>query len=311
MTWDARDTIALVELIFYIPFLFLSVFVCSRHGFSRSSGWLYIIILCIVRIIGGILQFVSHNDHSTGLLEATLVLDSVGITPLLLATLGLLSRFVDFVNAHSKTTLTSRHFRLVQVVLFVGLILAVVGGTSMNVDANGTYQVPGTSQAGVILYIVAFAGLILMFLLSVPQASAVPTKERRVPLAVALALPFLSVRLLYSVLSVFSHNHIFSVATGSSTVRLGMAVIEEFVVVAVYVMLGFFVDKLDASTKGPIASRPWSNKKGPSLPFSPRSENTARQVRDDVTIDPEAQHLRNYSPPFSPPPNPQVAGVSR
>jgi hypothetical protein len=307
MTWHARDTIALVELIFYIPFLFLSVFVCYRHGFSRSSGWLYTIILCIVRIIGGILQFVSHNDHSIGLLETTLVLDSVGITPLLLATLGLLSRFIDFVNAHSKIRLTSRHFRLVQLVLFVGLILAVVGGTSMNVDANGTYQVPGTSQAGVILYIVAFAGLILMFLLSVPQASAVPTKERRVPLAVALALPFLSVRLLYSVLSLFSHNHIFSVATGSSTVRLGMAVIEEFVVVAVYVLLGFFVDKLDASTKGPIASRPWSNTKGPSLPFNLKSRHAARPAQNEGTIDPEAQHLRNYSSP----PNSQKPGISR
>ena len=78
MTWHSRDTIALVELIFYTPFLFLSAFVCYRHGFSRSSGWLYTVILCIVRIIGGILQFVSHNDHSTGLLETTLVLDSVG-----------------------------------------------------------------------------------------------------------------------------------------------------------------------------------------------------------------------------------------
>ncbi|OSS47214.1 hypothetical protein B5807_09843 [Epicoccum nigrum] len=173
----------------------------------------------------------------------------------------------------------------------------------MNVDANGTYQVPGTSQAGVILYIIGFAGLILVFIMSVPQASAVPTKERRVSLAVALALPFLSVRLLYSVLSVFSHNRLFSVATGSSTVRLGMAVIEEIVVVAVYVMLGFFVDKLDASTKGPLASRPWSNKKGPNLPFDFNSRNTLRQAQNDETIDPEAQHLRNYSPPFSPPPN--------
>ena len=310
MTWHSRDTIALVELIFYIPFLFISAFVCYRHGFSRSSGWLYTVILCIVRIIGGILQFVSHNDHSTGLLETTLVLDSVGITPLLLATLGLLSRFVDFVNAHSKSRLTIRHFRIVQLVLFVGLILAVVGGTSMNVDANGTYQVPSTSQAGVILYVIAFAGLILMFVLSVPQASAVPTKERRVPLAVALALPFLSVRLLYSVLSVFSHNHIFSVATGSATVRLGMAAIEEFVVVAVYVILGFFIDKLDASTRGPIASRPWSNKKGPSLPFNLKSGNTTRQARDDEMVDAEAQYPHNYPPPSSPP-NPQTAGVLR
>lgn len=300
MNWHSRDTIALVELIFYIPFFFLSAFVCYRHGFSRSSGWIYTFILCIVRIIGGVLQFVSHNDHSAGLLQTIMILDSVGLSPLLLATLGLLSRFVDFVNANSTPRFTVRHFRVLQLVLFVGLVLAISGGTSTSVDANGTYHVPTTSKIGVILYIVGFVGITVVFLLSVPQTSAIPNKERRVPLAVALALPFILVRLIYSVLSVFLHNHLFSIATGSSTVRLGMAVIEEFVVVALYVILGLFVDKMDASTKGAIASRPWKAKKG----------TKARQTPNNKFEDPEAQHLSNYSAPPSPS-FPQTAGVTR
>ncbi|KAJ4400377.1 hypothetical protein N0V91_008733 [Didymella pomorum] len=297
MTWHGRDTIALIDLIFFSPCLLLSVFVCFRHGFSKSSGWLYTLILCLVRIIGGICQFVSHSDQSAGLIQTILILDSVGLAPLLLATLGLLSRFIDFVNASSASRFTTRHFRLLHLVLLVATILAIAGGTNISVDSSGIYQIPTTSKVGVALYISGFAGIVLMFLLSLAQISVLPIKERRVPIAIGIALPFIAVRLLYSVLSVFLHNHLFSVANGSTAVRLGMAVIEEIVVVGIYVTLGLFVDKLNASTKGPISSRA---KKG----------SKKQRAAPPAAIDPEAQYLNAYPTPSSPP-YPQTHGVSR
>lgn len=288
MTWNIRNTIALIELIFYVPLLPLSVFTCYRHGFSRSSGWLYTLVLCLIRIIGGICQFVSIHDQSTGLLRTILILDSVGLAPLTLGTLGLLSRFVDFINSSSTPKFTTRHFRLIQLVLLIGTILAIAGGLNVSVDANGTYHTPTTSKVGVILYIVGFSGIAAVFILSVLQASVVPNKERRVPIAIATALPFVLVRLIYSVLSTFIHNHLFSVATGSTAVRLGMSVIEEFIVVAIYVVLGFLVDKLNASTRRPVASQPWKAKR------SSRNQQAA-------AVDPETQYLNSYSVPESSP----------
>lgn len=278
MAWHGRDTIALIDLIFFSLCLLLSTFVCFRHGFSRSSGWFYTLVLCLIRIIGGICQFLSHSDQSAGLIQTILILDSVGLAPLLLATLGLLSRFVDFVNASSTPRFKIRHFRVLKLVLLVATILAIAGGTSISVDSNGNYQIPTTSKVGVVLYIVAFTCIALMVLLSSPQASVVAVKERRVPIAIGVALPFIVVRLLYSVLSVFLHNHLFSVANGSTAVRLGMAVVEEIAVVGIYALLGLFVDKLDASSKGPIVSRPWSGKKG----------SRTQRPAPTAAIDPEA-----------------------
>lgn len=289
MTWHGRDTIAVVELIFYAPFLLLSAFVCYRHGFSRSSGWLYTLILCLIRLVGGICQFVSHSDHSAGLLQTILILDSVGLAPLLLGTLGLLARFVDFVNANSTPRFTTRHFRILQLVLLIGTILAIAGGSNVSVDSKGTFDMPTTSKIAVILYIVGFSGIVVLYVMSLPQTSVVPNKERRIPIAIGLALPFIVVRLTYSVLSVFVHNRLFSVATGSATVRLGMAVVEEFVVVAIYVILGILVDKLDASSKGLIASRPWKAKKG--LEGQPGLLN--------ADVDHDAQYLNEYPAPSS------------
>jgi hypothetical protein len=88
----ARDVVAAVELAVYVPAAILAVIVCVRHGFNRSSGWVYTLILCIIRIAGASCQFLSRQNHSNDLIEAKIIIESIGLSPLLLATLGLLSR---------------------------------------------------------------------------------------------------------------------------------------------------------------------------------------------------------------------------
>ena len=84
--------VSIAELIVYIPALIVTAMVTSRHGAHRASGWIYTIILCAVRIAGAVCQLLTYHDKSEGLLKATLIMDSIGISPLLLATLGVLSR---------------------------------------------------------------------------------------------------------------------------------------------------------------------------------------------------------------------------
>lgn len=92
MAIGADGIVSIVELIVYIPALIAAIIVCSRHGIHRSSGWIYTIILCVVRIAGAICQLLTINNQSDGLLKATIIIDSIGISPLLLATLGIISR---------------------------------------------------------------------------------------------------------------------------------------------------------------------------------------------------------------------------
>lgn len=92
MKFSARGGISILELGVYLPALVIAVIVCSRHGFGRASGWIYTLILCVVRILGACCQLATYSSQSSGLLEATIILDTIGLAPLLLATLGLLSR---------------------------------------------------------------------------------------------------------------------------------------------------------------------------------------------------------------------------
>lgn len=81
--------------------------------------------------------------------------------------------------------------------------------------------------------------------------------EKRLALVVILALPFILVRLTYSVLAVFVHNHDFNIIDGSVTIWVLMAVVDEFVVVIFYLVSGFTMEKTSPELQGPISSRPW------------------------------------------------------
>lgn len=92
MAIDKLGYVAVAEIIVYTPALICAFIVCWRHGWRRASGWIYTLLLCIVRITGSICQLVTYTNHSQGLLTATFIIDSIGLSPLLFATLGMVSR---------------------------------------------------------------------------------------------------------------------------------------------------------------------------------------------------------------------------
>ncbi|KAF7563754.1 hypothetical protein G7046_g402 [Stylonectria norvegica] len=257
MTLSSRGYVSIAELIVYIPAIILSAILCSRHGFTRASGWVYTLILCLVRIVGAVCQLMTYSNHSSGLEKTTLIVDSIGISPLLLATLGMLSRYVDWMISRGVTTFTVKHFRLLQLLVSLGLILAIAGGTSGSTAPDGTVKVATTSKAGIILSIVAFVLMVIIYTISAGHKSVVPKQERRILLAIAVALPFIVVRLGYSALAIFLHNHTFSIVSGSVPVFVAMSVIEEFCVVADYLFLGYNLRKLEPEEKGGLANRQW------------------------------------------------------
>ncbi|KAF2006386.1 hypothetical protein P154DRAFT_603964 [Amniculicola lignicola CBS 123094] len=303
---QARDWVSIVEPIFYIPTLVVAIITCFRHGFHRSSGWIYTLILCIVRIAGAVCQLLEHTDHSSGLIKATIIIDSIGLSPLLLATLGMLSRFVDFINTRSTPIFGVKHFRILQLLITLGLILSVAGGSSGTTSPDGTIKISSTSKVGVVLYIVAYVGLGAVYFISASRTGLIPEKERRVPVAVLFALPLICVRLIYSACSVFIHDHLFNIINGSVVVLFVMAVLEEFIVVLIYLALGFAVDKLDPAEQGPIAGRAWKNKKNKRSAhlksdaiYIKSQEDAAmpKQVRSDVpsTVNPMSASIE-YPP---------------
>lgn len=89
---NPRELLDIIEVVIYIPALIFSVVVTSRHGLRRSDGWIFLVILAVIRLIGGVTGVIGFYKQSTGLAITTIILNTIGLSPLLIAMLGILRR---------------------------------------------------------------------------------------------------------------------------------------------------------------------------------------------------------------------------
>jgi hypothetical protein len=141
--------------------------------------------------------------------------------------------------------------------VLLAAILAIVGGKASITDDN-RYVPQTTLKVGVILYVVALLLIILIAVICLGKLSNNgPKGGRTLVWATVAAFPFIAVRLLYSILTVFSHLSNFRPFTGSVLVQVFVSLAEEFVVVLMYLVVGWMTQK---RVKGEAAERPWESK---------------------------------------------------
>jgi hypothetical protein len=87
-----RDGVSILELIAYLPALFVAALLVYRHGVRHSGGFIFLVIFTIVRIVGACCELATINKPSTGLYIAAAICSSIGLSPLLMTCSGLLSR---------------------------------------------------------------------------------------------------------------------------------------------------------------------------------------------------------------------------
>lgn len=88
-----KEAVGIFELVVYIPLFAVSAYLFSRHGFFKQLAWLFLTLFCAVRAASGGLTIASAKNP-TNIYDAiwAAILGSVGLSPLLLATMGLLKR---------------------------------------------------------------------------------------------------------------------------------------------------------------------------------------------------------------------------
>ncbi|KAF6233117.1 hypothetical protein HO173_008661 [Letharia columbiana] len=272
------ESLDIAELAIYLPLLSLTLFVVFRHGIHRQSGWIYLAIFCLIRIIGAALGIAAEKKPSkVSDLEWSAILGSVGISPLLLASLGLLKRITDettkrvptegaiqersrFETVVSYTILgrifgrlgvhqfatsyRSRFLQLLQIPAAIALIICIVGGSDLT-DSSISEQSTGKKliKAGLIIFLIIYICLFLLIAKSASQINGLPSGEKRVLSALIVALPLLGVRILFSLLAYFSTISTFSPINGNVLVRAFMAIFEEILIVIVYTLAGILVPK--------------------------------------------------------------------
>ncbi|KAF7556931.1 hypothetical protein G7Z17_g1057 [Cylindrodendrum hubeiense] len=235
------DGLAIWQLIYYVCAFGGSLWVSAHHGFMKSSGWIFLTIFSVIRIIGCSAQIATIRSDSTTPITIAVLTGFFGLSPLLLATLGIVSRvWYSILKAPWNFLFSLGAVRIVQVPAAIALILCIVGGTSADNPAEIGDQ--DTVKAGVVLYLIVLVLLALLTLGAAIGRRKTGRGERKLLVAVSISLPVLVIRIIYSFLVVFCKKPVFSVATGSTAsvmTGLFMGRIEEMVVVLVYLWAGF------------------------------------------------------------------------
>ncbi|THH27552.1 hypothetical protein EUX98_g6636 [Antrodiella citrinella] len=206
-------------------------------------------------------------NPSTGLIETYFILDNVGLSPLMMATIGFLNTVGQgrFQENHRFTFII---LRVLALVASVAMILTIIGGVDL-VDAKTTDAVNAAEKyrhIGAIVYAALFGLITLMHFWFWIQAGQIMPRRRSMLLGISASIPFLFLRTAYSVLSSFAPTSLssatpvatntlskFSTTTGSWQIYLGMSVAAELVVVIIYLVVGTTVPtsrELDDSMDG-------------------------------------------------------------
>lgn len=250
-----QGDLAAVSLAFFIPAIAIALYINLKHGLAKRLGWFYIILLSIFRIIGAVcvLWMETQNDRSTALIVTAAITNAAGTAPLLLALLGFLERVNSGLNDNGVKGLPQKAvFRPIHLIALAGLILAIVGGIELN-SANTAHDSKAMTghhlmQAGSILFSVLLLCIAVINGLYFHRRAYVIPAELKLVYAGLAALPFLIVRIAYTVIVAFSTSTSSSFYYRHISVWADafMRFLPEAMVVIFFIVAGLLTPKADA-----------------------------------------------------------------
>jgi hypothetical protein len=241
MGLSSRTILDIVELVYYGPALLVALWIIKKHGMGRQSGWIFLAILAVLRIVGAATGIAANSHPSQGLEETSIIAYSVGLSPLLLAWLGIIKRVNEGMHVHS---FPPRFINVVHLPIWVGLILSIVGGTKL-FDTNPASVNTGVTytKVAIMLLLVALIALSAISIFTFMQIRHVMDGEKRLVFASLAVVPFLFVRIIYSIIVDFDRSStVFSLTSDRNAavvVQAIMSVAMEFAVVLIFLAAGF------------------------------------------------------------------------
>lgn len=196
----AVEIIDIVELIFFAPALPVAVLICLKHGFRRDAGWFLLLILSLIRIIGSCCGIASyHESNNTTLIEVSLIMASIGSATLVAAFTGITNRIAD---GSSGSPFRGQLRRGLQLLGLAAVVLGIVGGTQMSeTNMSNSYR-----KAAVVLILVQFLATCVVLASCTIHFRQILDVDRKLYFCIVLAVPFLLVRVVYSIVSAFDAN---------------------------------------------------------------------------------------------------------
>jgi len=240
---DTRGDISAATIAFYVPVAALTLALTIRYGLRRDAGWIFLFVFSLVRIAGGALLVAAElvTPQKTSLYTAAYILQSVGLSTLLLATIG----FIGLVGQHafSESPKMSRTLRLIGALTIAAMAIAIAGGVNQYSSKHSDVTTGRTlRRVASVIFAVAFVLIVIVHIASWSYRYVIMKHRRTLLVGISFALPFLGVRVAYGILSAWSAASPtlarFDAITGKWIFFLVMGLVMEYCVTLIYLLTG-------------------------------------------------------------------------
>ncbi|EPS27172.1 hypothetical protein PDE_02115 [Penicillium oxalicum 114-2] len=218
--------------VFVIPVLYLLI----RHGRFGLLGWLFLFLFCTLRIIGGALAI-----HDAG--AAANIISSVGLSPLLLATAGLLHEGREFRIQHLDKKMEWVSALAYHMLVVAGVALTAAGSAKLQAHQEPIDKADKMVKAGISILTVAWVALVgwtgLSFHAPRGRNSQLAAAGTVLLAAVVFALSFIGLRVIYTLVALCTQKPSLNPVTGSLAIRVVLSFLPEVIATLAFILSGF------------------------------------------------------------------------
>jgi hypothetical protein len=249
MEFTKSNILSIIELSFYAPITVLSLFLCIRHccrGQRSQIAWIFLYLYCHIRVAEAALGLATIASPSVAVYGTSILFSLIGVPTLFLTTLGLLNRVYVALAKKYPTKIKAVYLWLLQIPFEAAIGICARGASNSTADlSNGPYRVQILTKVGVALCTFGFLVMVILTCCIGRRQSHLEPNEWRLLHTVIRSMPFLSIRLMYTILTTFMDRNVFRAYEGNVLVIGLMAVLPEMIVVVLYVVEGFMMPRLE------------------------------------------------------------------
>ncbi|KAJ5110032.1 hypothetical protein N7532_002677 [Penicillium argentinense] len=218
-----RDGIAVAQIVsFSVPLLYALYF-----RWMRQIGWFCIGVFTLLRIIGASCKLATISNDLQGLWATIFVCESLGMILIIFLLLELLERINKVINVAGKWI-----FWAPSLITWIDIGISIGGWVSI-MDVENPLLPTKWSQASMGLLALIYAYLIGVFVLFWLRRHEYFEEERWALNAVAVCLPLLAIRVIYSLIFIGSSDMTFNAIKGNPTAYLIMTMLPEVAIICV------------------------------------------------------------------------------
>ena len=245
--------LSIAELLGYMTLIPVTIYLGYRHGKHGFLGWFYLNAFCALRAAADIVQIIDRNQPTNQPSIASAILSSLGLSPLILSASGFLHEshryHLNATMSKAKVRTSTRWLWFAQFQIHgvsgAGMIFLIIGSVNL-VSAKTTSEENHDDKLrsiGAVLIFLLWLGLCQYALWLHFQCRKNATRSQQhhtIITTTLIALPFIGIRSIYSVVYTFDHKSTaLNPVTGSFAVKLFLVVLVQLLAAIALIVGGY------------------------------------------------------------------------